>query len=92
MNKKIALELDILVTKNFNYLPDIDLDPDMPGRGEEYGMTRLRPNEERDLIAVGYALFKAVLDKGSGKRRTIALAYIAILICHEMAGVLGSGS
>lgn len=30
-----------------------------------------------------------MLDEGSGKRRTIALAYIAILICHEMAHALG---
>ena len=85
----IALEPDILVSKIRNYLPDMDLDPDMSGRGEEYGMTLLRPNEERDLIVVDYALIKAVLDKESGgKRRTIALAYIAILICHEMAHVL----
>lgn len=74
----IALQPDILVSKIRNYLPDIDLDPDMSDRGEEYGMTRLRPNEERDLIIVDYALIKAVMDKESGKRRNIALAYIAI--------------
>lgn len=85
----IALEPDIWVSKIRNYLADIDLDPHMPGRGEEYGMTRLRPNEERDLIVVGYALVKAVLEKKSGNRRTIALAYIAILICHEIAHALG---
>lgn len=83
------MELDIWVSKSRNYLADIDLDPDMPGRGKEYGMTRLRPNEERDLIVVGYALMKAVLDKKSGNRRTMALAYIAILICHEMAHAFG---
>lgn len=85
----IALEPDIWVSKIRNNLADIDLDPDMPGRGEEYGMTRLRPNEESDLIVVGYVLMKAVLDKKSGNRRTIALAYIAILICHEMANAFG---
>lgn len=84
----IAMEPDILVSKIRNYIPDIDLDPDMSSRGEEYGITRLRPNEKRDLIIVDYALIKAVLDKGSGKRRTTALAYIAILICHELAYVL----
>lgn len=77
-----------MVSKFRNYLPDIDLDPDMSGGGEEYGMTLLRPTEEKDLIVVDYALIKAVLDKESGKRRTIALAYIAILICHNMAHVL----
>lgn len=56
---------------------------------KKYGMTHLRPDEERDLRVVGYALMKAVLDKKSGKRKTIALAYIASLICHEMAHVLG---
>lgn len=48
----IALEPDILVSKIRNYLADIDLDLDMSDRGEEYGMTRLRPNERRDLTVV----------------------------------------
>lgn len=43
----IALEPDILVLKIRNYIPDIDLDPDMSSRGKQ-GMTRLRPNEERE--------------------------------------------
>lgn len=44
----IALEPDILISKIRNYIPDIDLNPDMSSRGGEYGMTSLRPNEERD--------------------------------------------
>lgn len=80
---------DILVSKIRNYLPNTDPEPDMSGRGEEYGMIRLRPTEERDLVVEGYALVKTMLDEESGKRRTIALAYIAILICHEMAHALG---
>lgn len=49
----IALGPDILVSKIRNYLPNTDPEPDMSGRGEEYGMIRLRPTEERDLIVEG---------------------------------------
>lgn len=84
----IALKPDILVSKIRPYISDIDLDPDMSSRYDEHGIPCLRPNEERDMIVLDYALIKAVLDKESGKRRTTALAYIAILICHEMAHVL----
>lgn len=60
----------------------------MSSRGEEYGMTCLRPNEEGDLIIVDHALIKAVLDQESGKRRTTALAYLAIFVRYELARLL----
>lgn len=85
----IHLDPETLISKIRDYIPNIDLDPDMAARGEEYGMTQLMPSAERDLLLIDYALIKAVLDKGSGKRRTTtALAYIAILLCHELAHVL----
>lgn len=84
----IHLEPEKLISKIRDYIPNVDLDPEMAARDEEHGMTELMPNEERDLLLIDYALIKAVLDKESGKRRTTALAYIAILPCHELANVL----
>lgn len=43
----------------------------------------------RDLVTIDYTLIKLVIDKETGtKRTTVALAYIAILLCHELAHVL----
>ena len=84
----IHLELETLISRIRECIPNVDMDPDMSARGEEYGMTQLLPNEERDLLLIDYTLIKAVLGGESGKKRTTALAYIAILLCHELAHVL----
>lgn len=71
------------------HIPDLDFDPDIAQRGEECGMTHLRPNEPRNLMTIGYTLIKPVIDKETGTKRTsVALAYIAILLCHELVHVL----
>lgn len=71
------------------HIPDLDFDPDIAQRGEECGMTHLLPNEPRDLVTIDYTLIKLVINKETGtKRTTVALAYIAILLCHELAHVL----
>lgn len=85
----IGLEPDELIDIIRCHIPDIDFDPDMSQRGEEYGMTHLRPNETRDLMTIDYTLINLVIDTETGSKRTIiALAYIAILLCHELAHVL----
>lgn len=42
----------IFCLKNSKHFSEIDLDTDVSGRGEDYAMTRLRPNKERDSILV----------------------------------------
>lgn len=85
----IPLGPDELINIIRSHIPDLDFDPDMAQRGEEYGMTHLLPNEPRDLMTIDYTLIKSVIDKETGaKRTTAALAYIAILLCHELAHVL----
>lgn len=85
----IPLGPDELINIISSHIPDLDFDPDMAQRGEEYGMTHLRPNEPRDLMTIDYTLIKSVIDKETGAKRTnAALAYIAILLCHELAHVL----
>lgn len=85
----IPLGPDELINIIRSHIPDLDFDPDMAQRGEEYGMTYLRPNEPRDLMTIDYDLIKSVIDMETGaKRTTAALTYIAILLCHELAHVL----
>lgn len=79
----IELGPDELINIIRCHIPDLDFDPDIAQRGEECGMTHLLPNEPRDLVTIDYTLIKLVIDKETGtKRTTVALAYIAILLCQ----------
>lgn len=57
----IALEPDELINIICCHMPDLDFD--IAQRGEEYGMTILRPNEPRDLMTIDYTLIKSVIYK-----------------------------
>lgn len=85
----IKLGPDELINIIRCHIPDLDFDLDIAQKGEECGMTHLLPNEPRDLVTIDYTLIKPVIDKETGtKRKTVALAYIAILLCHQLAHVL----
>ncbi|KAL9120365.1 MAG: hypothetical protein Q9187_003082 [Circinaria calcarea] len=70
-------------------IPDIDIDPDMSARPEEYAMTYLDPSKAHDLVVLDSNLVKAVRDPGTTRcRKTAALFTIAVLVCHEIAHIL----
>lgn len=45
----IHMEPETLIPKIRDYIPNVDLDPDMAARGEEYGMTQLMPQRRKRL-------------------------------------------
>lgn len=72
-----------------SHIPDTDLDVAQRGRGE-YGMiTHLLPKQPRDIMTINYTLIILLMDEEAGrKRKTAALAYIVILLCHGLAHIL----
>ena len=72
-----------------SFIPDIDIDPDMSKRSEEYAMTYLQPIGSHDLLLLDYSLVEAIRDPWlADRRKTAALFFMAVLICHEMAHIL----
>jgi hypothetical protein len=69
--------------------PDLNIDPDMSERSEEYAMTYLHSSQESDLVRLNSKLLTVVLSSSASilsKRMT--LFSIAFLMCHQLVHIL----
>lgn len=70
-------------------IPNIDIDPDMFERSEEYAMTYLECSKGLDLLMLDSKLITAVLSPSiSSVTKKLALFTIAFLLCHGLAHIL----
>lgn len=70
-------------------IPDVDIDPDMSERSEEYAMTYLESSKGKDLLTLDSHLITAVLNPANSlMSKRLALFTIAFLLCHELAHIL----
>ncbi|PYI00087.1 hypothetical protein BO71DRAFT_436902 [Aspergillus ellipticus CBS 707.79] len=78
-----------VMAKIQEFVPSIELDPDMYPESSGYAMTVLYPGRAHDLVVLDYNLISVLLSsKTYDSNKIAAMVVLAVLLGHEMAHIL----